>query len=31
MNLPEFKYHPDPVATGSVKQSDKGCRCFIFD
>ncbi len=27
MNLPEFKYHPDPVATGSVKQSDKVCEC----
>jgi uncharacterized protein CbrC (UPF0167 family) len=27
MNLPAFKYHPDPVATGSVKASDKTCAC----
>lgn len=25
--LPVFRYHPDPVATGSVKPSDKTCRC----
>src|SRR5215831_19917718 len=24
--LPTFRYHPDPIATGSVKQSDKECR-----
>lgn len=27
MNLPAFAYHPDPVATGSVKASDALCRC----
>jgi uncharacterized protein len=27
MNLPTFKYHPDPVATGSVIVSDVKCRC----
>lgn len=26
MKLPEFKYHPDPVATGSVEPSDEDCR-----
>jgi len=25
--LPEFRYHPDPVATGSVVASDRPCRC----
>jgi uncharacterized protein CbrC (UPF0167 family) len=24
--LPEFPYHPDPVATGSVEASDATCR-----
>jgi len=24
--LPKFRYHPDPIATGSVKPSDKECR-----
>jgi len=27
MTLPAFKYHPDPVATGSVKASDATCLC----
>ena len=27
MSLPTFKYHPDPIATGSVKQSDAVCEC----
>lgn len=27
MELPRFKYHPDPVATGSIKKSAKKCRC----
>jgi uncharacterized protein CbrC (UPF0167 family) len=27
MKLPEFKYHPDPVATGSVVASDLECEC----
>lgn len=27
MNLPEFKYHPDPIATGSVIESHTVCRC----
>src|SRR5436305_7786129 len=25
--LPEFRYHPDPIATGSVKPSGEDCRC----
>lgn len=24
--LPNFRYHPDPIATGSVKPSDSACR-----
>ena len=24
--LPTFRYHPDPLATGSVKASDRACR-----
>jgi len=27
MELPNFKYHPDPLATGSVVPSDTSCRC----
>lgn len=27
MDLPTFKYHPDPVSTGSVARSDATCRC----
>lgn len=27
MLLPVFKYHPDPVASGSVVQSDEACEC----
>ena len=27
MSIPAFKYHPDPIATGSVKQSDSICKC----
>ena len=27
MELPNFKYHPNPLATGSVKPSDAKCRC----
>lgn len=27
MELPSFRYHPDPLATGSVKQSNKTCLC----
>ncbi|USD19796.1 CbrC family protein [Microbulbifer variabilis] len=27
MNLPEFKYHPDPIKTGSVVKSDTECEC----
>ncbi|MBZ5524481.1 MAG: CbrC family protein [Acidobacteriia bacterium] len=26
MNLPSFKYHPDPLSTGSVMASDKRCQ-----
>src|SRR5260221_13258141 len=25
--LPEFKYHPNPLETGSIKESDNNCRC----
>src|SRR5262245_40636119 len=25
--LPIFRYHPDPIRTGAVKQSDVGCVC----
>jgi uncharacterized protein CbrC (UPF0167 family) len=25
--LPTFRYHPDPLATGSVKASTTACRC----
>jgi hypothetical protein len=25
--LPSFRYHPDPVATGSIEPSDAVCRC----
>jgi uncharacterized protein CbrC (UPF0167 family) len=27
MELPKFKYHPDPIATGSIVASDKTCKC----
>lgn len=27
MKLPVFKYHPDPLATGSIEKSDVECRC----
>ena len=27
MDLPHFKYHPDPIKTGSVKESDEPCEC----
>jgi uncharacterized protein len=27
MEVPNFKYHPDPIATGSVKPSDAECLC----
>jgi uncharacterized protein CbrC (UPF0167 family) len=27
MSLPEFRYHPDPLATGSIKASDTTCVC----
>ena len=27
MELPFFKYHPDPLATGSIKASDVTCAC----
>jgi uncharacterized protein CbrC (UPF0167 family) len=27
MGLPTFKYHPDPVATGSIVSSDSECVC----
>ncbi len=27
MDLPIFQYHPDPIATGSIKNSDAVCEC----
>ena len=27
MNLPKFKYHSDPIATGSIKSSNNVCEC----
>ena len=27
MDLPAFKYHADPVASGSVKASERKCKC----
>jgi uncharacterized protein CbrC (UPF0167 family) len=27
MDLPAFKYHPDPIATGAIKQSEAICDC----
>lgn len=27
MALPKFKYHPDPVGTGSIVESDVECCC----
>ncbi len=27
MSLPTFKYHPDPLATGSVIESNVECVC----
>lgn len=26
-SLPEFRYHPDPLATGAFKPSDEPCAC----
>ena len=37
MDLPTFKYHPDPVRSGSVSKSDATCKCckkargYIYD
>ncbi len=27
MQLPSFRYHPDPLATGSIERSDNACEC----
>lgn len=27
--LPEFRYHPDPIATGSIVESDATCRVCV--
>ncbi len=27
MTLPDFPYHPDPVGTGAISQSDGECEC----
>src|SRR5690606_1019313 len=27
MDLPVFKYHPDPIGTGSIVESDTECAC----
>lgn len=26
-NLPKFRYHPNPIKTGAVRESDKKCIC----
>jgi uncharacterized protein CbrC (UPF0167 family) len=37
MNLPAFRYHPDPIGSGSVVPSDATCECcdeargFVYD
>jgi uncharacterized protein CbrC (UPF0167 family) len=25
--LPSFRYHPDPIGTGSIAESGEACRC----
>ncbi|WP_144395648.1 CbrC family protein [Pleionea sediminis] len=27
MELPKFKYHPDPISTGAIKESCEVCEC----
>jgi len=27
MTLPHFKYHPDPLSTGSIEESNAICKC----
>lgn len=27
MEFPKFKYHPDPISTGAIKESDEVCEC----
>lgn len=27
MELPKFKYHPDPINTGAIKESSEVCEC----
>jgi len=27
MDLPTFRYHPDPLASGSIAASDAACAC----
>lgn len=27
MELPKFKYHPDPLGTGSIEASEEACEC----
>ncbi len=27
MQLPTFRYHPDPMATGNIRESDEPCEC----
>ena len=27
MELPQFRYHPDPIRSGSIVESDKKCKC----
>lgn len=27
MNLPTFKYHPDPIASGSIRTGSETCKC----
>ncbi|MCK5338820.1 MAG: CbrC family protein, partial [Bacteroidales bacterium] len=27
MDLPKFKYHPDPLKSGSIVRSENECEC----
>ncbi|MFH4630854.1 CbrC family protein, partial [Vibrio alginolyticus] len=27
MELPTFKYHPDPIKTGALEVTDANCEC----
>ena len=27
MDLPQFKYHPDPIGTGAIQKTEAECEC----